>query len=176
MFKDTSELAENKLLLLYILDKLPNPVSNSDITQVVLENNLINYFSLQQYIFELIDNGFISDFKEDKTHKLTLTESGKNTLEFFINRIPVDKLETINKYTSSIKDVSENIVFNSSFEKENNQFKVTLKGMKNNTLFINLDLYKDSEIEALSICNNWNNNGETLYKNILDLLKNANIK
>lgn len=169
MFKDTSELAENKLLLLYILDKLPNPVSNSDITQVVLENNLINYFSLQQYIFELIDNNFISDSKEDKTHKLTLTESGKNTLEFFINRIPADKLETIDNYTNSIADNYQNIVFNAYFEKESNRFKIILEGMKNNIKFINLTIYKDTETEASSICNNWNNNGETLYKDILNL-------
>jgi hypothetical protein len=70
MFKDMSELAENKLLLLYIFCEIGMPVSNSHITQIILENNLINYFSLQQYLSELIDSGFINIKKHDKQHFL----------------------------------------------------------------------------------------------------------
>ena len=43
MFEDTLELAENKLLLLYIFDKIKIPITNNKITQIILENNFINY-------------------------------------------------------------------------------------------------------------------------------------
>ena len=52
MFENSAELAENKLLLLYILQVLKRPISNSQLTEIILENNLINYFTLQQYISE----------------------------------------------------------------------------------------------------------------------------
>ena len=48
MFENTSELAENKLLLLYILKTIDEPISNAQLTDIVLENSLINYFTLQQ--------------------------------------------------------------------------------------------------------------------------------
>ena len=59
MFENTSELAENKLLLLYILKTLNEPITNAQITDMVLENSLINYFTLQQYLNELDTSDFI---------------------------------------------------------------------------------------------------------------------
>ncbi|MEG2354050.1 MAG: DUF4364 domain-containing protein, partial [Clostridium sp.] len=35
MYEDTLELAENKLLLLYIIDKIKIPVSNIQLTDIV---------------------------------------------------------------------------------------------------------------------------------------------
>ncbi|WDU82172.1 DUF4364 family protein [Caloramator sp. Dgby_cultured_2] len=88
MYRDTTELAENKLLILYILNKIDTPITNSSLTQIVLENNLINYFSLQQYISELIESGFIEINKEINKQLLRISLKGKRTLEFFIDRIP----------------------------------------------------------------------------------------
>lgn len=52
--RDTEELAENKLLLLYILSEAGIPLSKNQVTQVVLENSLMNYFSMQQFLAELV--------------------------------------------------------------------------------------------------------------------------
>ena len=48
MFENSSEeLAYHKLLILYILEKIKMDLTNSQITQVVLETEMMNYFSLQ---------------------------------------------------------------------------------------------------------------------------------
>ncbi|HBM81290.1 MAG TPA: DUF4364 domain-containing protein, partial [Clostridiaceae bacterium] len=52
MFDDTQELAESKLLILYLFKKINLPISNAIVTDIVLENNLLNYFQLQQYLSE----------------------------------------------------------------------------------------------------------------------------
>ncbi|KMT22684.1 DUF4364 family protein [Clostridium cylindrosporum] len=172
MFKDTSELAENKLLLLYILSKLQEPTSNTHITHVVLENNLINYFSLQQYLSELIDNGFISDSKEDKTHKLTLTEPGRNTLEFFINRIPIDKISLIDKYIESSDYNKKNVQdVSASFEKRESDTLVILKIKGKDSDVMSLNISVDDEDDATKICDTWREKGPDLYEDILSLLK-----
>ena len=44
MFDDTSNLAENKLILLYIFDKVKLPISNVQLSEIVLENDIIDYF------------------------------------------------------------------------------------------------------------------------------------
>ena len=60
MYEESSlELAENKLLLLYILKTLRQPISNTQLTEIVLENSFINYFTLQQYVNELEEAQFI---------------------------------------------------------------------------------------------------------------------
>lgn len=174
MFKDTSELAENKLLLLYILDKLPKPTSNSHVTQVVLENNLINYFSLQQYISELVDNGFILDLEEEKTHKLMLTESGQSTLEFFIGRIPEDKIETIDQYMfNSNLPKEDDFEFLYSISKSENVNILTLKMKKSKSVVGNLSLAIDKNEDIKIICDNWEKNGLSIYNDILNVLKNS---
>ena len=43
------ELAENKLILLYIVDKLNMPVSNLQLTKIVMENKLMNYFIFSNF-------------------------------------------------------------------------------------------------------------------------------
>lgn len=172
MFKDTSELAENKLLLLYILNKLESPTSNSHITQVVLENNLINYFSLQQYISELIDNDFISDIKENNTHHLSLTEAGKSTLEFFINRIPGDKLSIIDGYMESYTSSNESkFEAFSSVIKEDSSNLVTLEIKKSNHSIAVFNITLDSDDDVKLICDNWGKNGISIYDTILETLK-----
>ena len=45
MFENSSEeLASHKLLILYILNKINMDLTNSQITQVVLETEMMNYF------------------------------------------------------------------------------------------------------------------------------------
>ena len=56
MYENSAELAENKLLVLYVIKTLKYPVTNTKLTEIILENNFINYFTLQQYIGELISS------------------------------------------------------------------------------------------------------------------------
>ncbi len=43
-FDNTQELAQNKLLLLYIVNESYTPLSNEKITEIVLEKDYMNYF------------------------------------------------------------------------------------------------------------------------------------
>ena len=60
MQNSSTELAESKLLILYIAKKIKMPISNISLTELILSNNLLNYFSLQQYIFELVSSDFLT--------------------------------------------------------------------------------------------------------------------
>ena len=53
MYENSAELAENKLLVLYVIKSLRQAISKTQLTEIILENNFINYFTLQQYISEL---------------------------------------------------------------------------------------------------------------------------
>ena len=92
MFENTSELAENKLLLLFVLKLLKEPISNSQLTEIILENNLINYFTFQQYISELENSKFIKYKQKNDKQLIYLTEQGENVLSFFENRISEDNV------------------------------------------------------------------------------------
>jgi predicted transcriptional regulator len=171
MFKDTTELAENKLLLLYILNKINTPISNSHITQIILENNLINYFSLQQYLSELIEKGFIEDFKEDKRHMLNITPQGKGVLEFFTSRIPDKKTDLIDSYLDvHIKKIKKEVEVISEYEiSGTNKFIVTLKLKDQDATLIELKIPASTNADAKNICSMWKENSDEMYKNIISL-------
>ena len=170
MLKDTIELAENKLILLYIIRKINLPVSRSNITQIVLENNLLNYFQLQQYLSELIEGEFINDTKQNNSHIMTLTEKGSYTLNFFVNRIPEKKLEIINKYlkehTISDKNDFEAL---SNYIPLGNKYMVNLKFIKNEDMLMELNLIANSGVEAERICSIWKSNPEEIYGKISNM-------
>ena len=85
MFENSSEeLASHKLLILYILDKINMDLTNSQITQVVLETEMMNYFSLQQFLSQLMESKFLTTYKESDREYYSLTQKGLEILEYFL--------------------------------------------------------------------------------------------
>ena len=75
MFNDnTEELAQNKLILLYIIDKSQSSLSNSQITEIVLEDNYMNYFLIQQFLSELVKSKFIEYTKNKEIGRASCRE------------------------------------------------------------------------------------------------------
>lgn len=100
MFVNSSQqLAEKKLLLLYIFEKLEIPITHSQITDFVLENDLMNYFMFQQFFSELQESGFIIEEHKEQ-QQFIITDKGRNTLKYFINRLSREQLEKIDHLLS----------------------------------------------------------------------------
>lgn len=174
MFENTLELAENKLLLLYLFNKIKFPMSNNQLTQIILENNFINYFTLQQYIFEMVSSNLIAYTEEDGKSRIVITEKGINVLSFFENRISKEKLDKVNLYLSSnLDNIKREVAISSDYTiDENNNFVVDLKAMENETTLIDVKLSVASNKQARELCEKWRNNSSELYKKIIQLLIN----
>ncbi len=172
MYNDIMELAENKLLLLYIFSKINMPISNSSITQIVLENNLINYFSLQQFLSELIDGGLIDDNKRDNQHMLSITPGGKDALEFFASRIPEKKRETIDNYLKkNMAELKNDIEISADYKQSLDRYNVALKLQDSGESLIDMKLSVDSKEKAEHICSIWEKDPRGFYAKILGLFK-----
>ncbi|MBD5638963.1 DUF4364 family protein [Clostridium botulinum] len=173
MFDDALELAENKLLILYVFNRLDLSISNNKITEIILENNLINYFTLQQYLSELTSSGFI---KNTDQHKIIITEKGNRVLSMFIDRISEDKIESINNYLDSkLNSIKKEVNIMADYTLENKDtFLVRLKATENNFLLMDIKLSVNSNKEAKEICSKWKENSSELYSQILNILKSTN--
>lgn len=170
MFNDILELAENKLLLLYIFCKINMPISNSSITQIVLENNLINYFSLQQFLSELIDSSLINDNKKNNQHMLSITPKGRDALEFFNSRIPEKKREIIDAYLKkNMAGIKNEVEISADYEQNSDKYTVVLKLQNEGEALIDIKLSVDSSERAKHICGLWKQNPEAFYEKILGL-------
>lgn len=72
----TKKLAEHKLIILHLLQKMGISLSNSEICQFLLEKNYMDYFSVQQYLAELESAGWLEKTREQNNTRYTLTDDG----------------------------------------------------------------------------------------------------
>ena len=172
MFENSSkDSALNKLLILYIFKHMDVPVSNSQLTQMVMEIDLLNYFVFQQFMNELIENELI-DSDDFKSGYYKINKKGVETLNYFISRIPLDIRKKIDSY---IIDNKENILketqIKSTLKKKSaNEFIVELSVLENESSLIDINLNLPSNKQAQLICDNWKKNAHSLYGEIIKLL------
>lgn len=174
MFEDSLELAENKLILIYIINKLKCPLTKNQLTQIILENNLMNYFILQQYICELVSSGIIKYSKNDTDHNLLLTDKGIKVLNLFKNRIHPDKLKSLDEYLNKNYDIiSRKITVTADYTVEHGKYMVSLKSYESNDLTASIKIKAADIKQAKNICSKWKNNSSNICKEIMQILTNG---
>ena len=82
MYENSAELAENNLLVLYVIQSLKQPISKTQLTEIILENNFINYFTLQQYISELESSEFVGYVEKNNKKLITITKKRRKCFIF----------------------------------------------------------------------------------------------
>jgi predicted transcriptional regulator len=171
-FTGNKELAENKLILLYIIDKISMTVSNLQLTKVVLENKFMNYFTLQQLLNELCESNFLSNVDLDGKEAFLITESGKKTLSFFENLIPPGIKGRIDSTITEIKrSIKTELLITADFLSENDKdFIVNLKINEEFFSMIDLKLTVGTKNDARLICNNWKDYSQEIYSDIINVL------
>lgn len=173
MFIDNSkELAQYKLLILYILDNAEIPMNNSEITQFLLENNYMNYFLAQQFISELVSSKFIEFSTEDGQEYYHLSKAGEATLSFFNDRIPQALKEEVDKKYQKKKEemIKDSQIIGNYYKKNDSEYIVNLKVIEKDITLFTMSLNVVSNKQAKMICNNWKENPQEIYKKIIDLL------
>lgn len=168
--KNTEELAQNKLLLLYIMKMSPNSFTNSEITEFILEKNYMNYFLIQQYLLELVESKFIDIDKEEE--KYLLLEKGILTLDYFEYKIPENLKEELKIDFNSQKELNkiETQVLTEYFEKETGQYNVNIKLVENEETLFSLYIDVATVSQAEIICNTWKTKTDMIYQNIINML------
>lgn len=85
---DNATLAENKVLILYLLSILDKPINNDGLYRLVLSIQDMNYFYFQQFLLDLQEDGYIMNYEKDKTEVYEITKDGINTLNLTIDMLP----------------------------------------------------------------------------------------
>ncbi|AYE35539.1 DUF4364 family protein [Clostridium septicum] len=172
MYENSTELAENKLLVLYVIKSLKQPITNTQLTEIILENNFINYFTLQQYISELISSEFLKYVLVNDKNLIDITEKGINVLSFFTDRISPIKKKIIDDYLLTIIDsIKKELTIHSDYTLgKNDSFLVDLQALEDESLLMELKVSVPSKKQAVSLCNRWKENPSEIYTKIINTL------
>lgn len=175
MTQNTHDLTANKLILLFLLKNVSGPLSQTQITDFILFNNYTDYFSLQQYLAELVNATLIAQSKNNNTTMYEINQKGIDTLELFINRIPYSIRQEIMEFTKN-NDCKVNLYrsIESNIKEEDGQYVVSCSIKENDKPIISLDVKTESEDEAKMIKTNWQKRARSIYKTVVKDLKNEN--
>ncbi|HOQ37055.1 MAG TPA: DUF4364 family protein [Acetivibrio sp.] len=169
---DDKVLAENKLILLYIIDKVNIQISNLQITKIILENKFMNYFMLQQLLNELCSQNYLSCKIADNKAFYDITPSGKQALGYFTGHIPAGIKSFIDNNITNIRNNIRNETFISAdyFSENENDYVVSCQVREDNFSLINLKVTVGTKNDARRICENWKKNSQTIYSEIIESL------
>lgn len=174
LIENTEDLAQNKLLLLYIIEMSAKPFTKDELTEFVLEKNYMNYFLIQQYLSELLDSDFIELIEEDSKKVYKIMQAGKVALSYFEDRISNKiKAELKEQFGKKEKqDLIQTQILCDFYEKENTQYVVNIKLVENEDTLFSLYLDVVTKKQAELICQKWKKDPEYIYRSIIELLVN----
>lgn len=172
---NSETLAENKVLILYILNKIGKPISNDALLNLVLAVTDMNYFYFQQFLLDLLENGYIINYSKDEHSFYSITDFGKETLELTKDIIPgIIKLRVDSNFKSEMETFeNEHSVIAEYTPRSENYFDITCKIVERNETIFEVKTFAGSTKQAKDIVDNWKNYADEMYPAILDILVNA---
>jgi predicted transcriptional regulator len=169
---DNEALAENKVLILYILSNVSKPITNDALYSIVLSATNLNYFYFQQFLLDLIDAKYIVSSEKGTNVFYQLTQKGKETLDLTIDILPgIEKLKVDTTFKTNIEhfENAESIVAEFS-PKGENEYEVNCKIVEDGETVFSIKTLAYSRDQAQNIVANWRKNAGKLYPELIELI------
>ena len=168
----TTTLAENKVLILYILTRISRDIKQDDLFKIITSINNINYFIFKQILTDLIDSKLVGSYTKEEEPVVRITSEGKNAYILTKDVLPgILKLKADNKFKEEFKNLAEESSVIAEFiPKNENSYTVKCKIIENNETIFEVRTFAGSRERAKKIVDNWNKNANHIYPKILDLL------
>ncbi len=167
------QLAEHKLIILYLVKKMGIALSNSEICQFLLEKNYMDYFTVQQYLAELVSAGWLDKVREQNSTRYTLTEDGEDVLMYFMNHISEQAKNEIYVYVQENQNrIRAEYAVTANYFLELNDDYLVKCGLcdQNGATLMEISVTVATKKQAQTICQNWRKNVSALYGNIMTSL------
>lgn len=171
---NTTILAENKVLILYILTRIQSDIKQDDLLKIINLINGINYFDFKQILSDLIDSNLVGTYTKDEEPVIRITSEGKNAFALTKDVLPgIIKLKADSVFQKVFPNIEEESSISAEFiPKSENNYTVKCKIVENNETIFEVKSFVGSRDRAKRIIDNWNNNATKIYPKMLNLLLN----
>ena len=162
---------ENKLVLLYLINKMDLPLSRSQVTDFVREGEYMDFYTLQQTLAEMVEGAYLEKIQDNNNTRYCITDEGLTTLEYFENHIPGSMRTKINKYVqnrfSSVKRDFE-VTATYFLDNETNEYVVKCGVYEDKRILMEINVSVVTRSQAKLIQTNWKSHVSEIYMNILN--------
>ena len=161
-----------KLIVLYMLNRVSFPMTTAQISDFILDREYTNFLALQQVIDELTDANMISsETIRNRTH-LAITDEGRDTLNFFQNRISDAIKQEINTYfrENEFSLRNEVSVLGDYYKSTSGEYEAHLVAKDRGIRVVDITLSVPDEATAAAICDNWQKKNQNIYQYLIQQL------
>ena len=171
---NNNNLAEDKVLILYVLNKLNKDIVTDALFKIISSINDLNYFYFKQVLTDLIDSKLVGAYTKDEEEVLKITSEGKNAFDLTSDILPgIIQLKADKVFKDELLEIEEESSIVAEFiPKNENDFTVKCKIIENNETIFEVKTFAGSRDRAKRIVDNWNNNAKEIYPKILNILLN----
>lgn len=161
-----------RVMILYMLDIVEYPLTNTQITNFILEKDYTNYFNVQKTISDLLSSELITAESTHSNTRYRITEEGRQTLRLFENKITDGIRQDITSYFEEhhydLKQ--ETSVYADYFKASGSGYQVHCHVKEREHSVIDLTLAVQTREQAESICKNWSQQYNEAYAILMDML------
>lgn len=155
-----------------MLNRVSFPITPAQISEFILEKEYTNYLTLQQVIGELSEANMIHSQTTNNRTLLTITEEGRETLNYFENRISdTIKEEILTYFRDNEFDLLDEVSVQSNYYKSTTgDYEAHLIAKERGSNLIELKLSVPDKETATTICDNWQDKNQDIYQYIIKQL------
>lgn len=166
---DSETLAAKKTLILYVLEKVNSPISNDALLKLLISIDNMNYFYFQQFLLDLLENNYII---KNENELYELTKDGIKALELVKDLIPgITKLKVDTTFKETLGEIKNEVSITTDFiPLSEDQYNVECKISENNQILFKIELFAGSHEQAKKIADNWKENAEEIYPEIINII------
>ena len=168
----TTTLAENKVLMLYILSCINGDITQDSLFKIISSINDINYFYFKQVLTDLMDSKLVGSYTKENEQVIKITSEGKNAYILTKDILPgIMKLKADNIFKKEFSDIEEKSSIIAEFTpKSENEYIIKCKIVENNETIFEVKTFAGTRDRAKRIVDNWNKNANSIYPKILNML------
>ncbi len=157
-----------KILILFILRRLPEPVTFETLSELTLCDGGISYFEFAECVSELVTTEHI---KTDG-HTYSLTEKGTRNSEITENSLPFSVRAKAEKNASDLRFLlnRQSMISAAHSIRRKGGYTVDLSLSDGISEIISLRLYAVSQAQAQALENGFTANAELIYNKIIKLI------
>ncbi len=171
-YKLKTELAVNKLILLYLASRMPQGLGHDDFVLFNDEGDWMLYFDMEQYLLELVEGGLLSVRVQTDQKFYAVTAEGLNVLGLLKSKIPLSIRSFIGEKMAERRlDLERDQEITASYVQDSAvEFPVMLRIFENNLPLLELNLTAPSAEAAELVCRRFKRDGADIYASLIERL------
>jgi len=164
--------AEIKALICYILRNLDQPLTNDQLSEIVLGKALANYFDVSQALSELATNGSVTSAYRDGRECLLLSGEASLASDILERELPkAIREKAINAGVDILTRARRERETKIEIEPSGSGFRVTFTISDGSDILMRLSVYAADTQQAEHIKNNFLSDPVRIYSGIIAALK-----